>query len=99
MIKKNSDCAAKLKILADDKRLAVVRELASGAKSVSELQKLLAIEQSLLSHHLRTLSDADFVINFRRGKNIFYQLSDEFYSSINKGIFDLGCCELQFEHL
>ena len=92
----NSDCASKLRILAEPNRLAVVRTLANGPQVVNQLERLLNIEQSLLSHHLRTLRNAGFVRSARSGKTITYRLADSLHDSIRNGLFDLGCCQLSF---
>ena len=52
MAKQADNCATKLKVLADDTRLAVVRQLMAGPQQVNEINTILNLEQSLLSHHL-----------------------------------------------
>ena len=47
-----SFCVRKLKVLADTTRLAVLEILMEGPKHVGELNAVLGVEQSLLSHHL-----------------------------------------------
>ena len=51
-------CALQLKVLADETRLEVVRQLMKGPQHVGDLNRSLGLEQSLLSHHLRVLRDA-----------------------------------------
>jgi DNA-binding transcriptional ArsR family regulator len=67
----DGECAARLKILATEARLAVVRRLMIGRCTVSELQQSLGpeIEQSLLSHHLKVLRDAGLVQFQAQGKS------------------------------
>lgn len=88
-------CAEKLKILSDATRLAVLEILMESPKHVGELNAVLGIEQSLLSHHLKILRQARFVEATRDGKAVLYRLAPEMVCS-NKGI-DLGCCLLLFE--
>ena len=92
-------CASLLKLLADDTRLAVVRQLMDGPKHVGEMNTSLGIEQSLLSHHLKILREAGLVVAQRDGKSVLYSLAPEFEKktrSRNKAI-DLGCCLISFE--
>ena len=95
----DTDCASRLKILAVEARLAVVRRLMKGECTVSELLASpgLEIEQSLLSHHLKVLRDANFVDFCQQGKSRLYRLSDSAASSLRRGKLDLGCCSIDFE--
>ena len=88
-------CAAKLKVLADATRLAVLEALLDGAKHVGSLQKTLNVEQSLLSHHLQTLREAGLVEAQRDGKSVLYSLSPSVLTRTGEGI-DLGCCVISF---
>jgi ArsR family transcriptional regulator len=64
-----------LKVLADETRLAVVQELLEGPKHVGQINAVLKLDQSLLSHHLRTLREAGLVVAQRDGKAVLYRLS------------------------
>jgi ArsR family transcriptional regulator len=64
-------------------------------KHVGELEMLLEIEQSLLSHHLQVLRREGFVRSTRDGKAVLYHLSPEFRTDSGEAI-DLGCCLLSF---
>ncbi len=74
-----------LKALANETRLCVVMQLSqAGEKSVTEIMEHMDCEQSLLSHHLTDMR-AKGILNFRkRGKNSFYSLSDNRYTSVLK---------------
>lgn len=88
-------CATQLKVLADETRLHVLRELMAGARNVGELNKVLAIDQSLLSHHLRVLRMSGLVIAQRAGKAVRYRLAPQV--SLGAGqVINLGCCKLSF---
>ena len=95
----DTDCASRLKILAVEVRLAVVRRLMKGECTVSELLQSagLEIEQSLLSHHLKVLRDANFVEFCQQGKSRLYRLSKSTATSLRHGKLDLGCCSIEFE--
>lgn len=95
-----TDCAAKLKVLAEGTRLAVMKLLMNSPKHVGRLNEELGIDQSLLSHHLRVLREAGFVEAIRDGKSMLYRLAPEVEVADQKRGIDLGCCQLSFdEHL
>lgn len=89
-------CAGILKVLADDTRLAVVRQLMAGPKRVGEMNEDLNVEQTLLSHHLRLLRKAQIVESERDGKAVLYRLSPQVESKRRGNVLELGCCRLDF---
>lgn len=89
-------CAEILKVLADDTRLAVVRQLMDGPKRVGEMNARLEVEQTLLSHHLRTLRKAHIVESERDGKAVLYRLAPQVESKRRGKVLELGCCRLDF---
>ena len=98
MAKPADNCATILKVLADETRLAVVRQLMAGPQQVNEINGTLQLEQSLLSHHLRILRDAGIVCSQREGKAVLYRLSEEVLAGIQSGeSLNLGCCQLSFK--
>jgi len=94
---KDKSCALLLKVLADETRLEVLQLLMSGPKRVGEINEVLDIDQSLLSHHLRILRDHELVISRRDGKGVLYHISPSFSASRAAKAIDLGCCVLTFE--
>jgi len=91
-------CATRLKTLADDTRLSVVRALMRGPQHVGELMQALDVEQSLLSHHLRILRDANIVAAERDGKSVLYRLTPKVSADQKPGAaLDLGCCQISFD--
>ena len=90
-------CAEILKVLADDTRLAVVRQLMSGPRHVGEINEELQVESTLLSHHLRVLREAGIVTGERDGKAVLYQLTPNVESKRRGATLELGCCRLVFE--
>ena len=90
-----ASCAGRLKALADETRLAVVRHLMKGPCHVGDLQESIGIEQSLLSHHLRCLREAGLVEASRDGKAVLYRLTATLKNP-RHGIVDLGCCRISF---
>ncbi|BAZ43268.1 ArsR family transcriptional regulator [Chondrocystis sp. NIES-4102] len=93
----NASCADKLKALADSTRLSVLQILMQEPKHVVEINAVLGLEQSLLSHHLKVLREAGLVEATRDGKAVLYQfVSTTRQKNIGRAI-DLGCCLLSFE--
>jgi DNA-binding transcriptional ArsR family regulator len=101
MKKKDSSsvCADKMKVLSDVTRLFVLEELLRGPRNVTELNALLKIEQSLLSHHLKVLREAGLVVTTREGKAVRYEIAPEVRSRTPGKALNLGCCQISFEGL
>lgn len=89
-------CAGLLKILADETRLSVVRQLMQGPMHVNELNDAIRADQSLLSHHLKVLREGGIVEASRDGKAVLYRLSPNVESRRKGDVIDLGCCQLSF---
>jgi ArsR family transcriptional regulator len=92
-----SFCVARLKVLADPTRLAVMGLLLQGARHVGEMNKLLGVDQSLLSHHLQALRRAGLVEGIRDGKAVRYQLAPGVENTRSGDAINLGCCLLSFD--
>lgn len=91
----STECAAKLRVLGDPTRMRVIEILMDGPRCVHELMSILRIEQSLLSHHLRVMRDADLVEGVRAGKAVRYQLAEG--TERRPAALDIGCCQIVFE--
>lgn len=92
----SSECAGRLKALADAERLKIVQCLQTGPRSVSELSALLGGELANISHHLGVLRHAGLVQSRRQGKFVIYSLHpDVFRPGQAGGTLDLGCCRLE----
>jgi ArsR family transcriptional regulator len=92
-----TDCAGLLKVLADETRLSVVRQLLDGPKHVGEMNAELGLETSLLSHHLKVLREAGIVVSRRDGKAVLYRLAPGVESPRTGQAVHLGCCLISFE--
>jgi DNA-binding transcriptional ArsR family regulator len=90
-------CARQLKVLADTTRLSVLKILMEGPLHVGELNAVLKLEQSLLSHHLKILREAGFVEATRDGKAVLYHFVPTMRQDNSGKAIDLGCCLLSFE--
>ena len=70
--------AEMLKAMAHPLRIRIITLLNDkGMLSVSEIQHLLQIEQSVASHHLGILKNKGLLLSRRDGKNIRYSLKHE----------------------
>jgi len=90
-------CASRLKVLADETRLAVLRQLMERPKHVGEINAPLGIEPTLLSHHLKVLREAGLVVTERDGKAVLYSLAPEVEDVHSGQAINLGCCLLSFD--
>ena len=89
-------CASVLKVLADDTRLAVIEKLLDGPVTVTEINESLSVEPTLLSHHLKTLRDANLVTRTRQGRFAVYALTPVLLARRKGRSIDLGCCTISF---
>jgi ArsR family transcriptional regulator len=65
-----------LKALAHPKRLEIIHLLRDQSLSVSDIQKMLDLPQANLSQHLQVLRKHGIVRSHKKGKQIFYQITD-----------------------
>jgi DNA-binding transcriptional ArsR family regulator len=91
----SADCAHRLRVLAEAHRLAILQVLFAGPQHVGQINAVLALEQSLLSHHLKVLRQEGLVESRRDGKAVLYQLAPGVQAQGSEGI-NLGCCTLTF---
>jgi ArsR family transcriptional regulator len=89
--------AERLRVLTDPTRLNVMECLLEAPRHVSELARRLGVEQSLLSHHLKVLREAELVVAVRDGKAVVYRLAPEVKSLKEKRGINLGSYQLLFE--
>ncbi len=71
-----AEMAALFKPLSDPTRVALFSALAEGELCVHELAGHFGMEQSTVSHQLRTLRDRNLVSTRRQGRHIHYSLAD-----------------------
>lgn len=68
--------AEKFRMLADSTRLAILRALMAGEKSVGEVVSETGRNQANVSKHLKMLADAGMVRRRKEGLQVFYSLND-----------------------
>jgi DNA-binding transcriptional ArsR family regulator len=83
--------AALLKALGHDRRLMIVCELASGERTVGELEKVVGLSQSALSQHLARLRKEGIVTTRREAHFIHYALANEEAQRIVEVLAGLYC--------
>lgn len=71
------DMASVFAILSDPTRLKIISALSLANLTVTEITETLSLNQTTVSHQLKTLKDNDYVVATRRGKNIYYSLKNE----------------------
>ncbi|WP_055087302.1 ArsR/SmtB family transcription factor [Jannaschia donghaensis] len=80
-----------LKAISHEGRLMILCHLASGEKSVTELERLLSARQAAISQQLARLRLEGLVQPRREGKTIFYSLTDDRAIRIMEVVYDLFC--------
>lgn len=80
-----------LKAISHEGRLMILCHLASGEKSVTELEDLLSARQAAVSQQLSRLRLEGLVKPRREGKAIFYSLTDDRPKQIMEVVYDLFC--------
>ena len=78
-------------IFSDYTRLKMISALAISEMCVSDMSKLLKLNQTTVSHQLRLLKNLNAVKTRRQGKVIFYSLRNEALNDVLlKGVEFLG---------
>ena len=72
-----STLAAMFQALSDPTRIRIISLLAEAELCVCDLAAALEMEQSAVSHQLRTLRNMRLVRWRREGRQVFYSLDDE----------------------
>ena len=91
MMKNARQASNFLKAISHEGRLMILCHLASGEKSVTELEDLLAARQSAVSQQLTRLRLEGLVIPRRDGKIIHYSLTDDRSKQIMEVVYELFC--------
>ena len=79
-------------VFSDYTRVKILSALAISELCVTDLSRILGINQTTISHQLRFLKSAGIVKSTRQGKIVFYSLTNDAINAvILKGIEFLGC--------
>ncbi len=80
-----------LKALAHEGRLMILCHLASGEKTVTDLERLLSSRQAAVSQQLARLR-LEGIVRYRKGgKNIYYSLRDTKARRVIELVYDMFC--------
>ena len=82
-----------LKALAHEGRLMILCHLASGERSVTELELLLAQRQAAVSQQLARLRLEGLVSTRRDGKAIYYRLADGQTRKMLDFVYEMFCAD------
>ena len=89
---KHADTAAQfLKSISHEGRLMILCHLATGEKSVTELERLLSARQAAVSQQLSRWRLEGLVEPRRDGKTIYYRLTDRRATRILDVVYELFC--------
>lgn len=91
IVQNASDASAFLKAISHEGRLLILCHLASGEKSVTELEDLLSARQAAVSQQLSRLRLEGLVTPRREGKAIYYRLTDSRAVRILDTVYELFC--------
>lgn len=91
MMQNAQDASNFLKAISHEGRLMILCHLASGEKSVTELEDLLSARQAAVSQQLSRLRLEGLVTPRRDGKAIYYSLADDRARQLIEVVYDLFC--------
>ncbi len=80
-----------LKTMANEWRLLILCHLAEKERSVSELERLIGLNQSALSQHLAILRREQLVKTRREAQSIYYSLASDEAAQIMGTLYNLYC--------
>lgn len=80
-------------VLADPTRVRIVKALADGEWCVSDLTQALGMDQPAVSHQLKYLREMGLVAWAKRGRHVYYTLSDSHLHDILISSIDHLECE------
>ena len=82
-----------LKAISHEGRLMILCHLATGEKTVTELEELLSARQAAVSQQLSRLRLEGLVTPRRDGKAIYYSLADDRPKRMMETVYDMFCRE------
>jgi ArsR family transcriptional regulator len=77
-----------LKTLGDQTRFKILHEIMDKSVSVNDIAESLGMSQSAISHQLKVLKTANLVKNERRGKEVYYSLTDTHVKSMIEEVYN-----------
>ncbi len=98
-------CAVLLSALAAPERLKIVRYLANGPHTVTEIAQMLELKNVVnVSHHLTVLKHARLIAGKKKGRFVWYALrpgvlEEVVEAGVPADALNLGCCRLELPHV
>jgi ArsR family transcriptional regulator len=83
--------ATLLRLLANEKRLMILCQLADGEMAVGDIQSHVSLSQSALSQHLALLRTEGIVAARRERQAVFYRLDDPAAMRVIETLAELFC--------
>lgn len=87
----NFKLAELFKMFGDETRIKILNALEAGELCVCDISAILKMSQSSISHQLRILREGNLVNYEKRGKVVYYFISDEHVNDI----LNIGCSHLK----
>jgi DNA-binding transcriptional ArsR family regulator len=91
MAERATEASNFLKAISHEGRLMILCHLATGEKSVTDLESLLSARQAAVSQQLSRLRLEGLVTPRREGKTIYYRLTDDRSRQILDLVYDMFC--------
>ena len=91
MMKNATAASTFLKAISNEGRMMILCHLATGEKSVTELESLLSARQAAVSQQLARLRLEGLVKPRREGKTIYYSLADDRPRRLMEVVYELFC--------
>lgn len=88
-----TDASNFLKAVSHENRLLILCHLASGEKTVTELETLLSARQAAVSQQLARLRLEGLIAPRRDGKAMYYSISDPRARKIIESVYDMFCTD------
>lgn len=97
-----TECAERLKALAEPIRLRIASYLIAGPKTVGEIAAALSEDVVKISHHLGILRNAEILNATKEGRFVRYGLGADIIQlgqNMLGGQIDFGCCRVRVEQI
>lgn len=94
--KKAAEVAGVLRMLANEKRLLILCNLAKeGEISVTPLADMVGLSQSALSQHLARLREDGLVATRRESQVLYYRISDGRVGRLLEALYAIYCADAE----
>lgn len=90
MLYTSKQLANLFKALGDENRIEILTLLRDQERCICTILEDMSISQSTLSHHMKILSEAGFVLSRKDGKWTHYSINKEKYSQVIKALDGLS---------